>query len=138
MKLILCAVLIGKFTITSYRSIPSQTDSSPWITSIGEHVHSHGVAVSQDLLRKNGGLLEYGDTIYIEGFGFKVVNDVMNKRCKRQVDIWVRTYVEEKRVGVKSGRVWIVKPKWEARVCPKPTKRWLSFVISVMKRLFKW
>lgn len=50
MKLVIVGLLLGQMTITSYRSIPKQTDSSPHYTSIGEHVHPHGCAVSQDLL----------------------------------------------------------------------------------------
>jgi len=99
--------------ITSYRSVPEQTDDSPFYTSIGEHVHPHGVAVSRDLLKRWGGPLNYGDQLYIEGFGFKVVNDTMNARYKRSVDIWVGSYDEEKRIGIKHGRVWIVHPTWE-------------------------
>ena len=113
MNLLLSALLIGNMTITSYRSIPSQTDSSPWITSIGERVHPHGVAVSRDLLAKNGGPLNYGDLVYIEGFGFKVVNDCMHKRHKQSVDMWVATYKEEKAISVRQGRVWRVRPSKE-------------------------
>ena len=109
MRLILTAVLLGSLQVTSYRSVPSQTDDSPYITSIGEHVHPHGVAVSRDLLKRWGGPLDYGDVIYIQGFGFKVVNDCMGEGHTKAVDIWVATYKEEKKVGVKHGLVWLVK-----------------------------
>lgn len=109
MKLILIAILVGKLTITSYRSVPEQTDDSPFITSTGEHVNPHGVAVSQDLLTKNGGPIDYGDLLYIEGYGFKVVNDTMNIKIKNHLDIWVETKAEEKKVGVKKRKAWIVR-----------------------------
>lgn len=109
MNLVLISILLGQLTITSYRSVPNQTDDTPFYTSIGEHVHPHGVAVSQDLLKKNGGPLDYGDTLYIEGFGFKVINDCMNKRYTNRIDIWVKTYDEEKKINIKSKKVWIVK-----------------------------
>jgi 3D (Asp-Asp-Asp) domain-containing protein len=97
-------------TLTSYRSVPSQTDSSPFITSIGEHVHPHGVAVSRDLLKRWGGPLDYGDMIYVEGFGLRVVNDTMHERHKQHIDLWVETLEEERSVGVKRGRIWLVHP----------------------------
>lgn len=110
MKLILLTVFLTNATITSYRSVPEQTDDSPFYTATGEHVHPHGVAVSRDLLKRWGGPLDYGDWIYIEGFGVKVVNDCMAERHKKRVDIWVSTYGEEKAVGVKAGKIWVIKP----------------------------
>ena len=77
MQVILIATLIGNMAITSYRSVEGQTDSSPFITATGEYVSPHGVALSRDLLKRWGGLVEYGDYIYIEGYGIKVVNDCM-------------------------------------------------------------
>lgn len=95
-------------TVTSYRSVPNQTDDSPYYTSTGEHVHPHGIAVSRDLHKRWGGPLNYGDVVYIEGYGFKVVNDVMNQRHKQAIDIWVATFDEEKAVGVRHKRIWLV------------------------------
>ena len=83
---------IGKIAVTSYRSVPEQTDSSPFVTSVGWRVHRHGVAVSRDLFKN----LKYGDLVYIENIGFKVINDTMNKRYKKHLDIWVASYESEK------------------------------------------
>ena len=113
MNLILVAVLIGNLTVTSYRSVANQTDDSPFYTSIGEHVTPHGVAVSRDLLKRWGGPLNYGDTVYVEGYGMKVVNDCMNERYKNSVDLWVSSYAEEKAVGVKHRRLWLIKARTE-------------------------
>lgn len=96
-RLILLAVTIGNIPVTAYRSVPNQTDNSPFLTSIGEHVCKDGVAVSQDLLEKNGGPLRYGDWIYIEDIGLKRVNDTMHPRITQHIDVWVKTLGEEKR-----------------------------------------
>lgn len=109
MNLILIPILIGNMMITSYRSVPNQTDSSPFTTSIGERVHPHGIAVSRNLLKRWGGPLDYGDTVYIEGYGVKIVNDCMHERHKNHVDIWVSTAAEEKAIGVKKGNIWLIK-----------------------------
>lgn len=101
MNPLIVAVFIGSFTVTAYQSIPSQTDSSPYWTANGERVNSHGVAVSPDLLKKNGGPLNFGDAVYIEGIGFKYINDVMAARHKRRIDVWVKTYADEKKFQAK-------------------------------------
>lgn len=108
--LILGAVLIAKVVVTSYRSVPEQTKphGCEW-TAIGEHVSVRGIAVSQDLLAKNGGPLHYGDLIYVEGVGFKFVNDCMNARWTNRADVWVPTYADEKKFGVRVARIWLVK-----------------------------
>lgn len=110
MNLIMAAILIGSLQVTAYRSVPQQTDSSPFTTSIGERVTIRGCAVSQDLLSKNGGPFNYGDLLYIEGVGFRFVNDTMNVRNKKHIDLWVPTYQEEKKIGVSTKKVWLVKP----------------------------
>lgn len=132
MKLALVAVLIGELTVTSYRSVPNQTDSTPYHTSTNVHVEPGGVAVSRDLLcgacRKlhrrckhpeYAKKIHYGDWLYVEGYGFRFVNDCMSdtssirvkgkikKRfIRNQIDLWVRSYQQEKSVGVKKGNVF--------------------------------
>lgn len=112
MKLILIWTLLGNMTVTSYRSVPEQTDSTPFITATGEHVTPHGAALSRDLLERWGGPVSYGDYIYIEGIGIKVVNDTMHPRHKNHVDIWVATYEEEKAIGwQKNKKIYLIKSK---------------------------
>lgn len=106
-ELLMVVTLIGNMTVTSYRSVPEQTDSSPFITSIGERTHRNGVAVSQDLLRN--GVVKYGDIIFVEGYGFKVVNDTMNARHKNHVDLWVETKEQEKLVGVQKLNIYRIR-----------------------------
>lgn len=106
-------MLITNATVTSYRSIKSQTDNSPFYTSIGEHTNVHGVAVSQDLLKQNGGPLSYGDLVYVEKIGYKFVNDCMAKRMHNHIDIWVEEYSQEKEFDKKWAgkrtRIWLIK-----------------------------
>lgn len=112
-ELLLIGIFIGNLTVTSYRSVPAQTDDSPYWTSIGERVNNHSVAVSQDLL--TSGKIHYGDVLYIDGHGFKTVNDCMNKRLKNSIDVWLETQEQEVAFQKKwkSGKVkvWVVKRK---------------------------
>ncbi len=108
MTLTLTMTLLGSLIITSYRSVPIQTDKSPFYTSTGEHVSPDGVAVSQNLLcptclklhrrckhLSSDTRLHYNDWVLIEDIGLKRVNDVMNKRFTDRMDIWVATKQEE-------------------------------------------
>lgn len=124
-KLILiAAMLLGNLQVTSYQSLKSQTDDSPYHTSIGDHVCKHGVAVSRDLLDRWGGPLHYGDQVYIEDFGIKTVNDVMaddycvkylakvcvqRKKIRQAIDIWVPDFQSEKAIGVQHKKVYVIK-----------------------------
>jgi 3D (Asp-Asp-Asp) domain-containing protein len=87
-------LVLGQMMVTAYRSVPQQTDSSPFHTSIGHHTHPYGCAVSQDMLAS--GEVKYGDFLSIEGVGTCVVNDTTAARHVRLVDKWVATYEEEK------------------------------------------
>jgi len=112
-------LLNSSMTITSYRSIASQTDGSPNYTSIGERTHKGGCAVSRDLLSRWGGKLNYGDYILVEGFGIYKVNDCMGEteydrvahkrfKIKQHIDIWVSSYDEEKRIGRRHRAVYLL------------------------------
>lgn len=99
--------MIGTMTVTSYRAIPEQTDDTPTITSIGHRVHPYGVAVSRDMLL--GRRICYGDIVYIPEFGYKVVNDTMNKRHKNHIDIFVNTFAQEREIGVRKLLIHVIK-----------------------------
>ena len=114
MNFLMIALFLGSFQVTAYRSVPEQTKPKGYHwTASGEKTNVHGVAVSQDLLKRNGGQLNFGDMIYIEGIGVKFVNDTMNKRHKHKLDIWVSSYEDEhkfdKKFRGKNIRVWILK-----------------------------
>lgn len=102
-------ILLGTLTVTSYRPVAEQTKptcTSRWncSTSIDDGITKFGVAVSQDLLKS--GELHYGDVLYVEGYGNRVVNDTMNIRHKRSIDLMVFTRDEEKAVGVRHIKIW--------------------------------
>lgn len=102
--------------VTAYRSVPSQTDSSPFHTAIGEHVSNAGVAVSRDQLcpaslfrdirikRHSAAVcnlkhkVHYGDVVHITGIGYRIVNDCMAARHRNAWDIWVQNHAAEKAI----------------------------------------
>lgn len=127
MNVAILLVLVGNLTITSYRPVKAQTDSSPFNTSTGEKVRAGGCAVSRDLLcgacRKlhhrckhpeYAGKIHYGQWLYIRKYGFRQVNDIMGAThtvkkgrrvskipITRQIDLFVEKWSEEHSVGVR-------------------------------------
>ena len=105
-------ILLGVLQITAYEPVPQQTRPGcngihACFTADGDIPTKYGAAVSQDLLRS--GAVHYGDSICIEGFGCRSVNDTMNKRHRNAVDLMVWTKAEEKKVGVRHLKVYVVR-----------------------------
>ncbi len=85
-----------KVTVTTYNPTKEQCDDTPLITADGSKIDPYKVsswnwiAVSQHMLTRNGGPLNYGDTVYIFGTehkdGMYIVKDCMNKRKTNQID----------------------------------------------------
>jgi hypothetical protein len=119
MKLLVVITLIGNLTVTSYQSVPNQTDDTPYRTSINERVNGAGIAVHPSLLCPNAKAvtgknrfvlckrdtkgcnkesMHYFDVVYVEDIGFKTVVDVMASSTKMdsKLDVWVPTVSAEK------------------------------------------
>ena len=62
---------LGPMTVTVYHAVPKQTDSTPLQTADGTVIVPSNIptqriaAVSQDMLKRNGGNISYGDRIYV-------------------------------------------------------------------------
>jgi len=81
---------------TMYHPVEAQCDDTPLITADGSKIcpisvsEWNWIAVSQDLLKKNGGIFDYGDKVYVKGThkdGVYTIRDCMNKRKTFQIDI---------------------------------------------------
>jgi 3D (Asp-Asp-Asp) domain-containing protein len=81
---------------TMYHPVEAQCDDTPLITADGSRICPinvsdwNWIAVSQDLLKKNGGVFDYGDQVYVKGThkdGIYTIHDCMNKRKTNQIDI---------------------------------------------------
>ena len=87
---------VHNVTVTMYQPVPEQTDSTPNITADGTVIkvdrasEYRYVAVSQNMLVKNGGFLNFGDYVWVDAgkkSGVYQVRDVMNKRYTDRIDI---------------------------------------------------
>ena len=92
-------------TVTGYSSTRGQTDSTPFVTASNTRVRKGIVALSRDLLRRYtpGAPFAFGDRVLIEGVGEFVVEDTMNKRFSRRVDIWFPNRTQAKLWGHQRG-----------------------------------
>jgi hypothetical protein len=88
---------ITVLTGTVYNPEISQCDSDPFTTADMSRINLkklknkeiRWVALSRDLLKRWGGSIDYGDSIFIVGGekeGWWVVHDCMNKRYKNRID----------------------------------------------------
>lgn len=92
-------------TITAYSSTRDQTDSTPFITASNTQVRPGIVALSRDLLREftPGAPFSFGDRVEIVGVGTFTVEDTMNSRYTKRVDIWFSSRHAARRWGRQTG-----------------------------------
>ena len=89
-------------TITSYNNHANQTDDSPNITATNRPVREGIVAASPDLINK--GIIKYGDLVYIDCFNkWYIVEDTMNKKFERRLDIFLFDKDESLKINKKCG-----------------------------------
>ena len=89
-------VIFEQVKATMYHPVEEQCDDTPLITADGSKINPYEVsnwnwiAVSQHMLTRNGGPLNYGDTVYIFGTkhkdGMYIVKDCMHRRKTNQID----------------------------------------------------
>ena len=92
--------VLNDITITSYNNHTNQTDNSPNITATNRPVRENMVAASPDLLTK--GIIRYGDLVYIDCMKqWYVVEDTMNKRFERRLDIFLFSKDESLKINKK-------------------------------------
>lgn len=90
--------VIRGVTITSYNNDINQTDDTPNVTASNRPVREGMVAVSRDFLS----YAKYGDLIYVDCFDrWFIVDDTMNKRFTKRVDIFLFDRKESLKINKK-------------------------------------
>ncbi len=85
-----------KVTATAYNSEPGQTDSTPFITASGSHVRFGVLAANFLPIGTRIRIPDiYGDQIF-------VVEDRMNPRYDKRVDIWMEDLQDARQFGVRT------------------------------------
>lgn len=87
---------VGNVRVTTYKANIHETDGDPNTTASGAKVADGQIAVSRDLLWRNGGMFRWGDTLRITAPGQHercnrtyVVQDTMARRWRKRVDIFL-------------------------------------------------
>jgi 3D (Asp-Asp-Asp) domain-containing protein len=90
-----CNTKAFQVTATAYNSLAYQTSSNPGITAFGDSLKPgmRYIAVSQDLI--DSGLV-HNTKVKLEGFdSLFTVNDKMNSRWRKRIDIYMGTDVNK-------------------------------------------
>jgi 3D (Asp-Asp-Asp) domain-containing protein len=108
---------------TGYNSSVSQTDSSPRVTATGARTRFGVIALSRDMLRS----IPYGSQVSLEDMGALgsgagrgrfnsmlqgvvfIVEDTMNKRISRTVDVWFHSRSTALRWGKRQVKLTILR-----------------------------
>jgi len=106
-------------TLTAYSSTPDQCDSSPYITASNKPVRHGVIAVSDDIIKELG--LSFGQRVLIPGHGVFEVQDRMNPRWHRRVDIWHDDREAARLFGIQKGTMlWIGSQEKRATAAKEP------------------
>ena len=93
-----------KVTITAYTARRQETNNDPNNTAIMERPKpGWTIAVSHDLK------FMLGKRVYIPGYGVRYVNDLMNSRYTKRIDILVSSVEEARRIGVRKGSIVLIE-----------------------------
>ena len=94
-------VPVYKVSATVYNAVKGQTDTNPFITADGTDVRKYKrriLSISQDMLKRNGGSFNFGDSVSISGTdnldGIWFVHDVMHEKYRRTIDMLVASDIK--------------------------------------------
>lgn len=91
-------------TATAYNSEVGQCDDTPFITASGTHVRPGVIAAN---------FLPIGTKVKIAGFGDQVftVEDRMNPRYDKRIDIWMTEHSDATQFGIRTVAIEVYKAK---------------------------
>lgn len=90
-----------KVTVTAYNPVEEQCDEDPFIAASMRPVRAGTVAVSRDLFDQGW---VFGKKIRIEGLGIFEINDLMNARFSRRIDVFMWDESEARRFGKRTSK----------------------------------
>jgi 3D (Asp-Asp-Asp) domain-containing protein len=95
---------------TGYSSRVEETDDTPFITASNTRTRPGVVALSRDILKRYNGQapFTFGDAIHISGIGDFLVEDSMNPRWRKRLDIWFPSREAAANFGIR--RVTVTLP----------------------------
>lgn len=94
-----------QLVVTAYTADISETDASPFITASNTRVREGIVAVSQDLFAKGW---VFGKKVYIVDEGVFTIEDLLHKRKRNQLDIFMNNKRKALHFGRKKLKVFLL------------------------------
>ncbi|WP_419785935.1 3D domain-containing protein [Pseudodesulfovibrio sp.] len=88
-------------TVTAYNPTTDQCDADPLIAASNRRVRQGTIAVSRDLFDQGW---VFGRKVRIEGLGIFEINDLMNKRFTKRIDIFMWDETKAREFGKKNIR----------------------------------
>jgi len=93
--------------VTAYSPRSAETDSTPFITASNTKVRPGIIAVSRDLFAKGW---TFGRKVYIKSLGVFTIEDLMAKRKKNQVDVFIPETTKALSFGRRNLEVHLLAP----------------------------
>ncbi len=91
--------------VTAYTADSTETDETPFITASNTRVREGIVAVSQDLFAKGW---VFGKKVYIVNKGVYTIEDLLHKRKRNQLDIFMNNKMKALNFGRKKLKVFLL------------------------------
>ena len=95
-------------TTYAYTASIEECDDDPTITASGCDIYIGVVAVSHDLHKTWG----FGTKLYINGVGMRIVEDLMNRRHKKSIDIYIPEKEDAIEYGKKKTIVYVLEERY--------------------------
>lgn len=93
--------------VTAYSPRSEETDSTPFITAYNTKVRPGIIAVSRDLFAKGW---TFGRKVYIKSLGVFTIEDLMAKRKKNQVDVFIPETTKALSFGRRNLEIHLLAP----------------------------
>jgi len=97
---------VHEVTLTAYTPTEEECDKDPLIAASMRKVRLGTVAVSRDLFDQGW---VFGRKVRIEGHGIFEINDLMNKRFRARIDVFMWDKVKAKKFGKKRVKVALLE-----------------------------
>lgn len=92
---------VKSVTVTAYNPTEDQCDEDPLVAASMRKVRTGTVAVSRDLFDQGW---VFGKKVRIEGMGIFEINDLMNKRFSRSIDVFMWDETQAQSFGRREAR----------------------------------
>jgi len=93
--------------VTAYSARSEETDSTPFITAYNTKVRPGIIAVSRDLFSKGW---TFGKKVYIKSLGVFTIEDLMAKRKKNQIDVFIPETAKAVSFGRRNLEAYLLTP----------------------------